>query len=202
MNTQFRFIILVPHRDAGNLLNKYREKIFASGFYGACSFPLAAPLARVSKPFSGEELKELARNIRSLTKDTDGRILSTGTALVRCSGHPQAVGQEGADSTATNFEQMSFFGPLLNLPAEEGIFPPPARAKILMSFLPPILCASLVAPEVSPMRGEFPAQEEALSFRAAALANLVIRPLASGDPNYSLEWKMGPLIWLPAFKRD
>jgi len=44
--------------------------------------------------------------------------------------------------------------------------------------------------------GETPA----LSFRAAAVANLAIRPLAGGEAGFSFEWKIGPPEWLPGYK--
>jgi len=184
-----QFVILIPHRDALNHLAAYRERLFSIGFHGAYSFPPAAVLARVSGPFSREELKELAGNIRGLSKENDGKI-SCGTV-----------------STVHHDSEFSFFGPLLKLHSDEGIFPTSARVKIIKSFSPPILCAALVEPGSNPVE-EKPAEENplfeeapALSFRAAALANLVIRPMSSGEMNYSFRWKISPLVWLPAHKQ-
>jgi hypothetical protein len=50
----------------------------------------------------------------------------------------------------------------------------------------------------------------ALSFRAAAVANMILRPLPGedGDENAeipfggsSFEWKIGERVWLPAYKK-
>ena len=178
----YRYIILIPHRDFLRPLYGYRAKLFSMGFPGAWSFPMAAPLASVSRHFSTNELKELGRNTRDLTKGTDGKIL--------CSGNAHA-------KFTTNMEEdISFFGVPLNLLVEETMFPKTARTKILDIFSPPVLCAALLASNERPPSEEGPA----LSFRAASLANLAIRPLESGAAGYSFEWKMGPFIWLPKYK--
>lgn len=181
MNTEkvtSRYIILVPHRDAANSFDGYRKYLFSCGVCGALSFPTAAPLAEAASPLNAEELKELARNIRGLTAETAGKIIC------------------GPASAAAESGRISFFGPALNLLINEKAFPEAARPKIIKIFSPPVLCAgifsrsngeNLTAPKAAP----------ALSFSAAALANLAIRPLASGEAGYSMEWKTGPLVWLP-----
>ena len=181
----YRFIVLVPHRDSLGLFEEYRARLFAAGFPGAWSFPMAAPLASVSRFFSGDELEELARNIRELTKETDGKIFCSGSACAKFT----------TEDTEKK-EDFSFFGVPLNLLVEEAIFPETARTKILSIFSPPVLCAALLAPKERPPSEEGPP----LSFRAASIANLVIRPLESGAAAYSFEWKMRPLIWLPKYK--
>ena len=218
------YIILIPHRDALRPLFEYRRRLFSAGIYGAHSFPMAAPLAKVSRPFSHEELKESAISIRKLTIATGGKIFSKESALVPC---PTGSGRH-----------LSFFGPLLNLPAEEGIFPLSAKDKILHSLLPTVLCAALVEQcsiissheGAKTQRNMYSLQANrnppclcelresnnlnfekapALSFRAAALANMAIRPLDCGERlseirelNYSFEWKIGPAVWLPAYKKQ
>ena len=172
-----RFIILVPHRDTLKILEEYQARLFASGFYGAYSFPGAAPLANISRPFSREELRELGRNIRLSTGNWDGKILSNGIATV-----------DGPGS-------FSFYGPRLSLSIEEDIFPGAARDKVLRTFVPTVLCAGLGANE-KPNFDEPPA----LSFRAAALANLAIRPLPGGEREFSYEWRISPLVWLPKYR--
>jgi len=177
------YIILIPHRDALKPFAAYREKLFAAGLYGAHAFPRAAPLARVSRPLSKEELKGLAAVIRGLTRENDGKI--TG-------GRPSVVHDDSA---------FSFFGSTLNLPADEGIFPRGARLTILKSFLPPVLCAALVGPGAI-LKTPVPEETQPVSFRAAALANLIVRPLAIGDADYSISWETGPPVWLPAARKD
>jgi hypothetical protein len=184
-----RYIILIPHRDALKPLDKYRASLFAKGFYGAHSFPLAAPLAEVSKPFSRDELKKLAMNIRNLTiehkheHEQNGKIIGAGTGTIAGQG------------------ELSFFGLLLNLPCGNELFAGTAGEKIKRCLFPPVLCASLVSQGAN-LSGEKPAYEEApvISFRAAALANLSIRPLE--ETEYSFEWKIGTAVWLPAFKKQ
>jgi hypothetical protein len=184
---EFRFIILIPGRDTEKLLDEYRASLFANGFYGAYSFPNAAPLAELSRPFNRDELKELAGNIRKLSMAHDGKISST---------------ESGVD-IIEGFGEYSFFGLRLDFaadpPAIEKLFPKTTNGKILRLLFPPVLCASLVH------HGEnhLPKEGLALSFRAAALANLAIHPLSStGDaPAYSFEWKMGEPAWLPAYKK-
>ena len=203
-----RFIVLVPHRDSLKPLEEYRAKLFAAGFIGAWSFPMTAPLASVSRPFNADELKEPGRNIRDLTKKTDGKIICSGSVNSIYTTENTELYSEGTEEERRrpltgarghgDKKGLSFFGVPLNLAVEEAIFPQTARDKILGIFSPPVLCAALVD------SGEKPPSEEgpSLSFRAASLANLAIRPLESGAAGYSFEWKMGPLIWLPKYKAD
>jgi len=184
------FIILIPHRDSLKPLEEYRRRLFTAGFCGAYSFPMVAPLARVSRPFSREELKELARNIRKLppqgsegAKSADEKIKSAGTGLAAFPGN------------------LTFFGPLLDLPLKESLFPQTSKDKILHVLSSPVLCAAIVSSHMN-AGGEtqIPEEAPALSFRAASLANLAIRPLAAGDSDYSFEWRIGPPAWLPKHK--
>ena len=193
----YRFIVLVPHRDSLKPLEEYRGRLFAAGFPGAWSFPMTAPLASVSRPFNVNELKELGRNIRLLTVENDGKILCGGNACAKFTTEEERGPLTGPRRHGEK-KDISFFGVLLNLIVEEAIFPKTARAKILDIFSPPVLCAALVGPGERPPPQEGPA----LSFRAASLANLTIRPLESGASGYSFEWKIGPLIWLPKYKGD
>ena len=198
-----RFIILIPHRDALRPLDEFRRRLFYIGVNGAHSFPQAAALALVSRPFCREELKELARNIRNLTRGTEGKIHSDASAFVCC---PAGLWRRGRkvpaiqQKTAAESDAFLFFGPLLNLPSSEDVFPQPARGKILKSLLPPVLCAALVNNELHKKKTLNSEVSPAISFRAAALANLAIRPLDGAD--YSFEWKTGPFVWLPAFKAE
>ena len=184
---EFRFIILIPGRDTEKLLDEYRASLFANGFYGAYSFPPVAPLAELSRPFNRDELKELAGNIRKLSMVHDGKISSAESGVI------------------DGFGEYSFFGLRLNFPVDllviEELLSETAKSKITRSFFPPVLCASLVRSGEKHLPKEWPT----LSFRAAALANLAIRPLPGGDkeeaPVYSFEWKMGEPIWLPAYKK-
>ena len=208
-----RFIILIPHRDICKPFGEYRQKLFAEGFSGAYSFPMAAPLAEVSRPFSRAELKELAGNIRKCTEKNDGKIRCSGTALIM-GNREWGIGNGHHCSQHERIDKVyfSFFGSPLDLPINESLFPQSAGDKNLRTYvpyvplLPPVLCAALVSPEINPARfspGEQCREEApAFSFRAASLANLVIRPLAGGDPRYSFEWKIGPPVWLPKYNKE
>ena len=184
-----RFIILIPHRDALKPLDDYRSRLFAAGFCGAYSFPAAAPLAMVSMPFDREELKGLSGNIRKLTNGTEGKIHCSETMLCTFPG------------------KFSFLGLCLDFPLNESLFPQTARKKILHFPSSPVLCAAIVDSEFLPggtsRYGGNPILNEApeLSFRAASLANLAIRPLAGGEADYSFEWKIGPAVWLPKYMK-
>jgi hypothetical protein len=184
MNTDFsrgilRFAALLPHRDCGRLVSAYNRALFVRGFPGAYAFPAAAPLALCSRPLSPEELKALAAALREAAREGGGRILSRGLLRGDCPG-------------------FSFLGLELSLRLPPG-FPWPEAA--VYPFPVPALCAAVLKP------GE-PAGESAgaaaftgglppLSFRAAAVANLVLRPLPSGEPGYSFAWETGRLRWLP-----
>ena len=180
----FRYIVLIPHPQALGSFRQYREKLFAGGFYGAHSLPLSAALAELSRPFKHSELKELAANIRYLSNKTDGKILGSRTETIHCPG------------------RLSFFGTLLELPWETDMFPPAARGKIIGTFLPPVLCSALVYPgteEQAPME-----ESPALSFRAAYIANMSVRPIDGKNPlnrAYSFEWETGHPVWLPAYRK-
>jgi len=183
----FHFIILIPGRDTEKLFDRYRAALFARGFHGAYSFPPAVPLAELSRPFSRDELKELAENIRKLTMAHDGKISSVESF------------------TNGGFGNYSFFGPRLDIPADhpviEDLLNKTAKGKIVRTYFPTVLCAAL-----TDSAGEEPHAEKcpALSFRAAAIANIAIRTLSGGTGEalpYSFEWETGPLVWLPAYKK-
>jgi len=184
-----RFIALIPGRDTEKLLDEYRTALFAKGFYGAYSFPPTAPLAEVSSPFSRDELKKLAVNIRMLTMAHDGKISSAESC------------------TNGGFGKLSFFGPRLDLPANhtefEKLLSETAKGKIAHTFFPIVLCASII--ESGSAWADSHAEKcPTLSFRAAALANITIRPLNGGTEEalpFSFEWERGPLVWLPAYKK-
>ena len=95
-------------------------------------------------------------------------------------------------NTLSFTDELSFFGPGLKLKIH---FPTAVRDKLLFTFYPPVLCTALVDSKKKP------AAEDAapLSFRAASLANLNIRPL--NETKLSFEWKISPPVWLPAYKR-
>lgn len=186
-----RLLILIPHRDVRLPLRSYSASLFASGFCGAWSFPWAAPLAILSRPFSAGELKHCAGALReqSLSAGRDGKI-KIGPAS-------RAAFPENVLGNA------AVFGPSLDISLPDGTFTPEAAAKITYRFSPLVLGAALTR------SSEKTALEApAISFRAAALANMVYRPLAAGgasDPppegGYSFEWRIGESRWLPPVRK-
>lgn len=174
-----RLLVLVPHRDARLPLRKWSAAMFADGWDGAWSFPWVAPLALLAKPLSVDELKSLAGAIReqSLANGQGGKFTSEQT--------DRAVFPGGA----------AIFGPVINIRLPDSFFPPASAAKIISRFSPPVLGAALLLDkEPAPVLPPPP-----LSFRAAALANMICRPVPganSAGAAYSLEWKIGALRWL------
>lgn len=161
-------------------MEEYRRGLFASGLAGAFSFPLAAPLALVSRPFGREELKALAGEMRELSRKEggDGKFRSAGSGSVTC---PQGG--------------LHFFGPLLK-PWDESL-PSLAGDKILYRFPALCLCAALLGPGDVPAAAAGPEP----AFRAAMTANLAMRPLDQGERGCSFVWKTGRPLWLPAYRK-
>ncbi|GHV68656.1 hypothetical protein AGMMS49928_08720 [Spirochaetia bacterium] len=170
-----RFAVLVPHRDTGVLIRPYRRSLFAAGLAGAWSFPDAIPLARLSKALSADELKTLALTLRALSLE-DG-----------CKGWFRSAG--AAAETLPSF--AGFYGPLFNVPA------PPVRlfpAETLLHRFPRLVLGAALTGGTPPA-AQLP-EAPKLSFRAAAVSNLILRPLSSGDKDFSFEWKFGKPVWL------
>jgi hypothetical protein len=192
----WRFVVLIPHRDSLLPLRDFRRRLFALGFAGAYAFPPVIPLARVSRPLNQRELEALARSLReaALTANPGGKgRLSLGRAAA-------APGPEG----------LRFWGPCLDLPAwafpafegavVEAVTGEAAEA-VTGEAAPeeaagagPVLCAALL--DEGDAGRELPPCP-ALGFRAAAAANLILRPLPSGAAGGSFSWETGQPRWLP-----
>ena len=199
-NTAF-FLILVPHRDTHCHIEAIRKKLFAAGFKGSYSFPLAAPLALLSEPLEKNELKVLANEIRTATIEKNGKITANEFCKIRCDH------DEFFNNTKEKFwNTMEFFGPQLDLPLKNisGL----KNKKISYNFPKTILCAAISNIDSPPNDENFSSEihsethdeTQPFSFRAAMVANLAIRPLKSGLPPYSLEWQFWPECWLPVYK--
>jgi hypothetical protein len=187
-----RFLILIPHRDCNKALRAYRRSLFASGLSGAWSFPIAVPLAQISNPFTIEELKEAAHKLRELSVHggRDGKFHSAGTVITQ----------------SPEIEGFSFFGTKLDFskPLEEGENIPINNKKVIYNFNTLCLCTALISSEgempPSPIEtGKAPPLPQ-ISFRAASIANLAMRPLSTGEAPYSREWSISAPVWLPAYK--
>jgi hypothetical protein len=206
LNRPLRFVALIPHRDAAAPLHAQSGSLFAAGIAGAFSFPPAAPLALVSRPFSQPELRSLASALRAGTALAGNGKINPGPPILQpCPGF------------------HSFYGPSLDLPP-----PPLPYPGVLYPFPVLALCIALIeagaeaALENAEAAPALPANPAA--FRAAMVANLSIRPLfgnagscdgtgssggigsgnstgsgiAAGEPNYSFAWRIGPPCWLPS----
>jgi hypothetical protein len=188
---------LVPHRDSRRRLRDWSASLFAGGFSGAWSFPWAAPLAVLSRPFSAGELKHCARRLREAARlgggNSEGAI-KTGPAsgaafpggLGRAFSGPGRAGFDGP-------EQAVLFGPALDLAVPESAFISGAASKIISRFPRPVIGSCLLwdsAPDEPP--------PPALTFRAAALANMIYRPPeGAANGGCLVTWKIGALYWLP-----
>jgi hypothetical protein len=172
-----RFTVLIPHRDNNRILGDYRRSLFGAGLAGAYSFPAVTPLAVVSRLLSIGELKECALALRKLSLPKDGKISAVSTEIMPCPGGP-----------------ADFFGLLLDLPLRGFKFENP---KVLYRFPKAVLCAALLERGGAAALPDSLPQAPQISFRAAMLANLQIRPLPEGAGPYSLEWKLSSQVWLP-----
>ena len=173
---RFRLLVLVPHRDARLPLRAWGDSLLAAGLPSAGSFPGTAPLARLNRPLSDDELKRLARALREHI-DRNGGILTAGPPV------------------SVAFLRVSLFGPSLPIGLPDDFFDIVPGA-FMGSFSPVILGAALSCSQVPE---NLPAPPP-VSFRAGALANMNCRLRAlgaHGEDGYSFEWKIGALRWMP-----
>jgi hypothetical protein len=176
-----RLLVLVPHRDARRLLHAWSASLFAAGLHGAWSFPWVAPLAVTKRPIAGAELKALARSLREHVNQCGGKCVA---------GPPGTAALPVAPGSAT----LSVFGPSLNM-EPPGSFFEASGDTVLCRISPPVVGAAVVQ---AACNGHLRPDPPHVSFRAAALANMSLRPLPGcGWDGYSFEWKIGALQWLP-----
>jgi hypothetical protein len=176
---KLRFLALIPHRDARNLLRDWSARLFAAGMSGAGAFPWAAPLAILSRPLSPGELRDAA------------------FALRRANGGGKF--RAGAPETLILPDFPAVYGLSLDLafPGLEG-----SAAGALVRPLRPVLGAALTGgPDQYPGPPDPPPPPPETAFRAAALACLICRSRPAGSGALLFEWKTGPARWLPAFRR-
>ncbi|MDR1025675.1 MAG: hypothetical protein LBL56_08105 [Treponema sp.] len=208
-------VVLVPHRDSRKILRERSAELFAAGFWGAWSFPQVSPLALLSAPMTGTELKGLARRLRelSLAGGRDG-MLRPGT--------------EGALPLPGLAAGIAVYGPRLDIDLSPGDLSRGAEEKLVELFPQALVGCAILGPE-DPREGPlcFPAPENKAAartgFRAAAVANLLYRPIPAGEVTaeevtmdkpaadrppvnsvfweYSYSWRIGKLYWLPPCPR-
>ena len=168
---EINILALVPHRDARKLLRDWSASLFTAGVHGAWSFPWVAPLKLLDNPLSGNEFKELTRNIRQ-----NNEIFTTGEAV------SIPFPMDFSDN-----DKIFLYGVKL----EESITPSHSSTKEGVIIIGAALHYGTL-PE------NLPAPPK-ISFRAAALANMSFGTLACGSEQggFSFEWNIGELKWLP-----
>jgi hypothetical protein len=170
-----RLLVLVPHRDVRGVLRAWSASLFSAGLPGAWAFPWVMPIAALNRPLSGAELKNRALMMR---RDLSGGKITTGP------------------SSAAALLDNSVFGPAVNIVLSDSFFA--FDDNILARRISPLVIgAALCQADTLPGINR-PAPY--LSFRAAALANMSLRPLPSHNGacnDFSFEWEIGKLHWLP-----
>jgi len=172
------FLVLVPHRDARGELRKNCDSMIKAGLTDVYSFPYIAPLASLSRALNSEELRQIAHSLRK----------NLG------SGKIQAEEWDAAAVFPRCEKNLALIGPKLNIYIPQNVFSQ-AEKKINALLSPPVIGCFLIKDdkELSSLL-EIP--REKLEFRAAAIANMLWRPLqANGEIYY--KWKIGKLYWLP-----
>ncbi|GHV02783.1 hypothetical protein FACS189485_04270 [Spirochaetia bacterium] len=200
MNTHpqggIRLAVLIPHRDSRNLLRAWSARLFAAGLCGAWSFPWAAPLGIISRFLTQDELNDLAHALRDegLADGGDGKMRTGAAAVLPFPA--DGISAAGADIAGqSEGAHAAFFGPTLDLRLPEPLFAGSAAGALIRGFSRPVLASALVCripPDLPP--------PPAISFRAAAAANMIYRALPVGSGAYSFEWQIGELHWLPSVK--
>jgi hypothetical protein len=186
--SNFRFLVLVPHRDARLPLCAWSRSLFAAGFPGAWSFPWIAPLALLKRPLSAEELKRLAHALRRHCNNEGGKFIAGQPSL--CAFPEKIIGSG----------DTFVLGPTLVTELGDDFYKQ-ANDAISSHFSPLVLGSALILENES-RTNLTPTPQAALpqiSFRTAALANMSYKPLSECgiQSGYSFEWKIGKLHWLP-----
>ncbi|MDR1363692.1 MAG: hypothetical protein LBJ35_06550 [Spirochaetaceae bacterium] len=176
----YRFIVFIPHANVRAEFNKYRRELFASGFAAAYSFPAAAPVALVQAPASMYELRRMAALFRerSYENSAAGRIQTASISSAYLPNGKIIAGPRLSIETPPIPESVSVIATFPELILGVGVFPERQRQSPLR--LPLRLPPTLQPP---------------ISFSAAALANMTLRPL---EYETSYSWTIGEPQWLPA----
>jgi len=166
------FLVLVPHRDVRNELQKNSKTIeHVSGIY---NFPHVTPLALLSGSLTDNELKNTAHLMREITKNE--KIYTGDTSCILFPA-----------------ENLYLYGYQLNINISADIL---KCEKIKEVFSPPVIGAYLF-PHSHTVSQKYPA----LGFRAAALANMYWKPFYTETGETGFKWKIGKLTWLPKIKK-
>ncbi|GHU69267.1 hypothetical protein FACS189450_01810 [Spirochaetia bacterium] len=140
----------------------------------------------ISRFLTKDELNDLAHALReeSLADGRDGKMIA---------------GEAGVQPVPS-LRGLSFFGPALASRLPEPLFTGSAAGALVCGFPRPVLASAVVCdvPPGSGLPSNLP-PPPAISFRAAAAANMLYRALPVGD-DYSFEWQIRELHWLPSVK--
>ncbi len=167
-----RLVSLFPHDDAAAAIHAYRRKLFAAGVLGALSLPLCVPLFRAEAPLTKQDLKQLAAALRETRTEPAFFVEQP-----RC---------QAADKSLEGLFGDRFLACPVAPSWEAASSPYP--------LIPPVLPISDASePDLfTAIEDPFP-----FRFRAAYVCNLLIRPIAVGEPRLSFEWELGAPAWLP-----
>ena len=190
-----RLLVLVPHPEIRHKMRLWSDELFKAGLAGAWSFPHVAPLAVLSDFLSPLKLKQCAALLRSHQSD-DGKIKC---GPPRFSALPPV--NTGDNSPGGAHSNIMIYGPELDMD-----IPCTALSEVCGTaprwFSLPVLGAALATEADGGVLGEAASriQPPALAFRAAALANMIFKPLPGvhNGGAYSYAWKIGSLHWLPS----
>jgi hypothetical protein len=205
-----KFLVLVPHRDVRVVLHNYREKLIKEGVTGVYCFPLAAPVAELSRSLTDAELKQIAYLLRETVGE--GKINGSEITIGAFSAN-----EEDQQIIRTNTNgNMALFGHRLNLEIPGNILGDNTKINTLFS---PIIIGGFLIPGFSQelkkdneqQAGAFQTFDlafwrekfdcfkplyEKLAFRAAAVANMDWQLFQEGE-YIKYRWKIGKLSWLP-----
>lgn len=169
----YRFIALVPHANARAEFNTYRREAARTAGNRVYTFPAAAPVALLTAPASRTELKRLAAlfRLQSHKNGGDGRIVT------------------GQISSIKLPDGKTLAGPCLSLEP-----PPIPESMALAESFPKLILGVGIFSDMP----KLPPLQRPVKFAAAALANMVLRPL---QYEQSYEWTIGEPQWLPSIRR-
>jgi hypothetical protein len=196
------FLVLVPHRDIRVELRKHSDTLIKNGLTGVYPFPLAAPLASLSKPLYANELKYITQTLRLTTAGEKINVIENSTT-----------------SFYKKNDNMALFGSRLDLDFSNLIIHrrfeyreqkdelSDSLSKKLKTIFAPIVIGSFLVPETHKLQVQDSSwfnnlnlpPPALLSFRAAAVANMFWQSVESkGEIFY--KWKIDKLNWLPKAK--
>lgn len=178
-------LVMVPHRDARGALRKYSDELVRDGITGVYRFPLAVPIAALSKPLTPDELKNCARILRDAAGAGGGKFSAKEEDVC-----PFPARKNAAASV--------LFGPRLDLKIPSGIFSNVTQK--IKRFFSPLIIGAFLMPKDHEVQLHAAHMREMPEFRAAAAANMLWQPVqtdtnSGGETAY--KWKIEKLCWLP-----